>query len=333
MPEPQPPRTGPPDRAERTRAVGFLLLALLFWAFPSLAIKLLTRYMDIYTQNLIRFTAATALLWAVCLVRFRRELRAQAAGWWRILPAAAVVFLYQMLYCEGLYVPALQPGLAFLAVRSTVLWTAVLSCVFFADERRTVRDPRFLAGISLSVLGVAGLVWAGPPPESGEAAGAAGSVRLGLLLILGSAFCWSLYTVLVKGLVRRDCPVVTYTFICTLLTAAFAGLTLCRDDTWWAVPGGWTGAGVWAAAIASGALCVGAAHALYYYGIRTLGANVCATVLLANAFIAPVLSMRWFGERFTVWHVVAGAVLIAGSAFTLQTQPAGEAARAGQQKT
>ena len=74
-------------------------------------------------------------------------------------------------------------------------------------------------------------------------------------------------------------------------------------------------------AVGSGALCVGAAHVCYYYGIRTLGTAVCATVLLANAFVAPLLSMQWFNERFTAVHVVAGVVLVIGSAFTIHARP------------
>jgi len=294
---------------------------MILWSFPTLAVKFLTGYMDIYTQNVIRFTSASVFLWVMCLIRHPRELLSSAPMLLRVLPAVAATFCYQYLYCTALYVPGLMPGLTFLVVRSTVLFTALLSCIFFADERSTVRDRRFLIGITLSAIGVLGLLPVGTAPEGARAAQSAGEVSVALLLVIAAAFCWSCYTILIKLLVRRGSPLVTYTYVCTLMTIAFAALMATNSDTWMDVPTGWKGAWVWAVGIGSGMLCVGAAHVCYYYGIRTLGAAVCATVLLGNAFITPLLSAIWFDEQLGPIHIAAGAVLVIGSAITIQARP------------
>jgi drug/metabolite transporter (DMT)-like permease len=314
---------GQSPRAQKRRAIAFILGATLLWSIPSLAIKYLTTYMDLFTQNLVRFVAASAFLWIVCLAKIPRQVLAPSVLL-RVLPAFAAVMIYQYVYTRAFYMRDLMPGLAYMLVKSTVFITAVLSCIFFADERRVVRDRRFLMGAGFSVLGLAGFAVAGmtgsaPAPQAPGAPG--GTLMIGLLLILTSAFFWSLYTVPVKRLVRHGSPLVAYTYVCTLMTLVFAAMTLAEGKPHLEVPPGGKGVWMWTVAIASGALCVGAAHVMYYYAIRTLGATVCGTVSLSNTFLPPVLSLFIFGERLNPWGLAAGACLVAGAALTLRAEP------------
>jgi drug/metabolite transporter (DMT)-like permease len=141
------------------------------------------------------------------------------------------------------------------------------------------------------------------------------------LLILTAAFFWSLYTILVKRVVRRGSPLVAYTYVCTLMTLAFAVLSCAQGTRRLDVPAGGMGAWVWTVAVASGALCVGAAHVLYYHAIRTLGTMVCGMVNLANTFLPPLLSVFLFDERLSPWSLASGGLLVAGAAFTLRAEP------------
>ena len=310
-----------PHIHDRQRGITFLLCTMVLWSFPTLAIEFLTEYMDLYTQSLVRFTAASVFLWTVCLVRSRKELLAGAWVLLRALPAVLAVFGYQYLVVRALYMKNVLPGLTFMVVRATVLFTAVMSCIFFADERSVMRDRRFIIGALLCLAGLAGFVVIGA--GSGAPVDPASGVALiwGVLTILASAFCWSLYTILIKLLVRKGSPLVTYTYICTLMTIAFAALTYFKGEPLDKIPGGMRGAWVWIVAVGSGALCVGVGHVCYYYGIRILGTTVCATALLANMFFTPLLSHFIFGERFGWLHVVAGALLIVGSFFTIRARP------------
>lgn len=306
---------------DRRRSIAFILLATLLWSFPALAVKFLTRYADLYAQNVIRFTSASALLWAVCLVRARREALAGLPILLRVLPATAATFAYQYCYVRALYVPDLLPGLAYLVGKSWVPFTALLSFAFFADERAVIRDWRFLTGVLLALGGVIGLL-----PGDGAAAGAGtgvagGTLGLGLLLIVASSVFWSLYTVLVKLLVRRGSPLVAFTYVCSLLTVAFVLLATLTGESRLDIPDGAEGVAVWAVAIGSGALCIGAAQVFYYYSIRTLGMAVCSTVLLSATFFAPLLSVLLFREQLGARQIVAGLVLIAGCALTIQARP------------
>ena len=305
---------------ERQKGIAFIVLATVAWSFPALAIKYLTGYMDLYTQNLVRFTSASAMLWAVCLIRSRREALAGAKELLRVLPAAAAAFAYQYCWVTAFYMRSVLPGMAYLLIKSTVIMTAVLSFAFFRDERSVIRDRRFVIGGALSLIGLSVFVLAAYKADPGQASAAGGTLVWGVLLILVSCFFWSLYTVLVKLLVRRGSPLVTYTYVCTLMTFAFAALTALKGEPV-NVPGGLEGAWVWTVAVGSGALCVGAAHVLYYYGIRILGTTVCGTVSLTNTFVPPLLSAFIFDERLLAGHIAAGVVLVIGAAFTLQARP------------
>lgn len=305
---------------EHRRAIVFILLATVFWSFPALAVKFLTRYSDLYAQNVVRFASASVLLWGVCLVRARREALSGLPMLLRVFPATIASFAYQYCYVRALYVPALLPGLAYLVAKLWVPFTAFLSFALFADERSLIRDWRFLTGVVLSLAGVIGLLPGNVGAEA-WARTAGGTLGLGLLLIVASSVFWSLYTVFVKLLVRRGSPLVAFTYVCSLITLAFLLLAVLTGESRFHVPAGAEGVAVCVVAIGSGALCIGAAQVLYYYSIRTLGTVVCSTVLLSATFLAPLLSVLLFGERLGLRQAVAGLVLIAGCALTVQAQP------------
>ena len=313
--------TARPAPSERRKGIASILLATLFWSFPTLAIEFLTKYTDIYTQNFIRFLSATVFLWAVCLVRSRREVLAGARILLRVLPAVGALFAYQYLHVRALYLQELFPGLDCLVIKSSVLFTAVLSFIFFADERSVIRDWRFIVGISLSLLGLVGFLSGRIIADIQRVAGSADALTWGILLVLVSAFFWSLYAVLVKLLVRRGSLLVSYTYVCTLMTVAFGVLTFTSGNPGDLIPGGGFGGWPLAVAVGSGVVCVGAAHLFYYRGIRSLGTTVCSTVLLSTVFLTPLLSVFFFGERLSPWHALSGGVLVAGAAFTLQARP------------
>jgi drug/metabolite transporter (DMT)-like permease len=305
---------------DRTRREGILALigATVLWSFPALAIEFLTGHLDIYTQNAVRIGCAAAFLWGVCLVRSRREALAAARLLPRVLPAFFALLAYQYLYVRALYLEDVLPGLAYMLLKSTVFFTAAMSCVLFADERALWRSGRFRIGATLSVLGVGGFIAIGARvPGNGGSGGGGPGLLIGVGVLLAAAVFWSLYTVLIKLLVRRGSALVSYTYVCTLLAVAFAALAAANGRPGELIPRDATGWGVLAVAVVSGVACVGLAHVCYYVAIRSLGTTTSGMVMLSNTFLTPLLSMLWFGERITGWHVLAGGTLVAGSAFTL----------------
>jgi drug/metabolite transporter (DMT)-like permease len=307
-----------PPGSAHSRAAGivFILLAALAWSFPALAIKHLTKFTDIYTQNFYRFASACAVLWIICLVRFRRETREELGILLRLLPAAVICFAYQICWVKALYIKDFMPGLAYLITKCTVIFNVLLSVAFFADERSIVRDKRFIIGLALALIGMAGFL----PAGQGDGATTT-PIFWGVLLVMLGSFFWALYTVLIKLLVRRGSPIVAYTYLCTAMLIAFTGLTAAFGDFGALLPNAEIGWWPLLIAIASGAICVGGAHVLYYYGIRVLGTTVCGTTLLASSFLTPLFSFWWFDETFQLLHILAAAVLIVGGMIALHARP------------
>ena len=308
---------GANHRHSRAAGIAFILLAALSWSFPALAIKHLTKFTDLYTQNFYRFLSACAVLWIICLVRFRRETREELGVLLRLLPAALVCFAYQICWVKALYIKDFMPGLAYLVTKCTVIFNVVLSVAFFADERSIVRDKRFIIGLALALVGMTGFL---PTGETSDAAGA--PIFWGVVLVMLGSFFWASYTVLIKLLVRRGSPIVAYTYLCTAMLVAFTALTAAKGDFGALLPNAEIGWWPLLIAVASGAVCVGGAHVLYYYGIRALGTTVCGTTLLASSFLTPLFSAWWFDETFRPLHILAATVLIIGGMITLQARPA-----------
>jgi drug/metabolite transporter (DMT)-like permease len=83
--------------------------------------------------------------------------------------------------------------------------------------------------------------------------------------------------------------------------------------------------GAWAAALALGALCTGAAYALYFRLIAAVGAAKAMTV----AFLIPVFGMLWgvvfLSEDVTLRMLIGVAVVLVGTALSVELKLATDA--------
>jgi drug/metabolite transporter (DMT)-like permease len=95
---------------------------------------------------------------------------------------------------------------------------------------------------------------------------------------------------------------------------------------WWKVP--WH---VNAIMLFSGVLCIGIAHSLYYFTLRTIGVSICSTMLLTTPFFTMFISQWLFHEKLTGLQILSGAVLLGGGALTmLAKEPSLTIARAAE---
>ena len=188
-------------------ATAAVIGSLCCWSTGPIFIKYLTGYIDFWTQNFLRYSTACIfwlpfLMYSVCKGKVSRKT-------WRValLPAAANVIM-QCFWAASLYY--IEPAFMNLLVRSSFIWIAVFSIVFFDEERPLVGSKRFWLGLTLSVVGVCGVL-------ACKEGFAEIKTITGIIFALLAAFLWAVYTLTVrmafKKAVTDPLPLVPATWI------------------------------------------------------------------------------------------------------------------------
>ena len=123
---------------------------LICWSSAPLFIKYLTGYLDLWTQNLLRYVAA-CLFWLPFLLIAAKTGQLPRAVWKRALLPFIPNIIMQNLWAAAFYY--IDPGFASLLSTTAFLWVIILSVIFFADERRLSASRLFRLSIVLSIVG------------------------------------------------------------------------------------------------------------------------------------------------------------------------------------
>lgn len=290
-----------------TSATLACLAALLCWSVGPIFIKYLTGYLDLWTQNLLRYLSA-CLFWLPFLLWSVHNRRLDKSVWRRaVLPASANVIL-QSFWAGAFYY--LDPAFMNLIIKSSVIWIAGFSLVFFAEERGLIKSGRFWLGLILSMAGVAGVLIFKEDFGSQR-------TMVGVLIALAAAFFWGLYTVFVRIAFRNIDSRAGFGVISIYTVAGLAILAVLFGDigqsaampTW-----------PWACIVISGIISIAFSHVLYYAAMRRIGATIPSLVLLATPFTVLAISHVVFGESLNSPQLVFGLILLAGAALAIWAQ-------------
>jgi drug/metabolite transporter (DMT)-like permease len=276
-----------------------LVLMALIWGVNFVVIKFATSVLPIVAFNAVRVTlAAVALTIAAFISRGPWPTRSQAIS----LIGLGILGngIYQMLFVQG--VAHTRVSDAAILVAATPAFIALLGRI-----RATERVHRKVwVGILLSVIGI-GLI------SSAGLVGQSQSSLFGDLLVLGGAFCWALYTVLLKPHTH------TVDFIklgaLTMCGGAFA-LLLFAWPAILAAPWASAPPSAWWAIAYSGLGSLVVAYLFWYRGVRVIGPT--RTAMYSN--IQPVFAVlaAWIvlGEFPTLWQGVGAASIMSGLLLT-----------------
>ena len=287
-----------------------LLAAVLIWSTPPIFQYWLARPFDAWTQNFYRYVAGFAVMVPfLAWMAWRAPLRLTRSEWLGCAAAAVPNVVHQI--AQTMAVVLILPGVYALLGRISVIITAVLVVIFFADERWIARSVKFQLGTVLALAGVAGLVW-----TPGTGLGALPSK--GLWLALSAATGWAVYGVLVKKFTVHTGPTLgfgaigffTALFLLPLMLLFGDASSILHVDAWTNF-----------VLFGSGVLSIGVGHWLYYVGIRELGAAPAQSALLLCPLGTVLLSAEMFGEAFSVTQMAAGGILLLGAFLALAARP------------
>jgi drug/metabolite transporter (DMT)-like permease len=280
---------------------------VVFWAAGPIFIEYLTEYLDAWMQNLLRYAVAS-LFWLPFLLYAGRKGEIDRKLWRRAIWPAVANIAMQCCWAGAFYY--IDPAFMVLLTKSSLIWIAAFSFIFFADERALVKSKRFWLGLLLSLIGVVGVI------VNKEDFGAK-KTATGIALALGSGLAWAIYAVSVRAAFkntdsRRSFAVISAYTVAGLfvLALAFGKFDQCRN----------LGAWQWGCLVVSAITGISLGHVLYYSAIRRIGVTIPSLVLLSQPFIVLVISHLRFGESLTGIQILCGVILVVGCGLAIWAQ-------------
>lgn len=283
------------------------ITAVFLWATAPVFIRYFTTYLDAWTQNLLRYLAASFFWLPFLLFALRKNLFDHSIWSRALLPTAANIIM-QTLWAKTMYY--IEPAFASLLNQSSLIWIALLSLLLFPQERNLIKSKRFWLGMVLSVIGVTGVLCFKEGFGSFK-------TTIGIALALGNALGWAVYIISAKIALknidsRAGFSVVSiYTVIgLAILALLFGNIRQCLQMS----------SRPWFLLVISGIFCIAISHALYYAAIKCIGTMIPSIILLSTPFIVLTISHIVFGESLNGPQWFFGLTLLCGSALAVYSQ-------------
>ncbi|MCD6122520.1 MAG: DMT family transporter [Spirochaetales bacterium] len=287
------------------------LLSVTFWSIAPAMVHYVKDYYTINFQNFSRYLISLILLWPFFFLSNDRKRTADAlrripSMFPKLLIISGINYLFQETYTFGIF--KLLPGIFTLILQSGIIFSVLFAFIFFADERRTLKNKVFIIGLIGAVSGVILTIAGGKNLGRLE-------ISLGILFSLISAASWSLLGTLIKKWLP-DLPaslsiavvftVVTPLFLATYIISA-GGFIIPKAPI-----------SIWALMLLSGFIGVGLGQSLYYRAVPVLGISTASSLGLLTPFLAGLVSYFVFSEMLTALQLAGGILLIVSSYFIIK---------------
>lgn len=297
------PRAGKIDLVATAGCLGTLCC----WSIGPIFIEYLTFHVDSWTQNVLRYSVA-CLFWLPFLAYLNWRGRFDRRTWSRAIGPAVANVIMQSLWALAYYY--IGPAFLVLLSKTSILWVAGFSLIFFANERPLLRSRRFWLGLVLSAVGVFGVLYF---KEDFAATG----MQIGIIVALLTAVMWAVYIVSAK-VAFRDIDSRSGFAVITIYTVV--GLWVCALLFGKPAEARDLGLRPWGAVVFSGITAIALGHVFFYAAIKRIGATIPSLVILAQPFVVFSISSVVFHERLNVLQLVFGTLLLAGSALAVWAQ-------------
>lgn len=254
-----------------------LLLIALTWAGSFVVVKHVTDVVDPVQLGFLRFLVATPLMMLVLF--FRRKSLVVS---WSMMPRmillglTGVTFLYIFQFSGISRTTAATAGVL---INTNVVFIALLSMIFLHEQLSRQK----VIGIALSFMGVIVIIWS---HSSTSTFVITPDFIFGVLLVIGSAFCWAIYSIIGKDVLRN------YDSIAVTTTAFLWGTLLYLPivpDVWGVIPSiSMIG---WLSILYLAVFCSVLAYLGWYYILQKMPASSAAVYLNFIPLFTILLAM------------------------------------------
>ncbi len=275
--------------------IPFLLILVSFvWAGSFLVVSYATQEISPVYLGFLRFLVATPVMVLIVFIQ-RKPLRLprKEVPWLVVLGLTGVTFLYLFQFVG---ITETNAPTASVLINMNVIFITILSALFLHE----LVTKRRAAGVLLSVLGVIVIMFS---DLSVQHLSFTSVFFIGCLLVLCSAFCWALYTLVGKRLIETYDPFVitAYAFLFgTVLYLPFVvdiGPMMLRISM-----------NGWLVIMYLALACSIFGYLGWYYALQRIDASKAAVFLNFIPLFTILMSIL-LGQQLT-WFFFLGAVLI-----------------------
>jgi drug/metabolite transporter (DMT)-like permease len=322
-----------PSSSRRT-AYLLLLNTVFLWGIAPLAVKFLSKYYSVWTQNGFRFACAAAMLLAWHFVQGYRPFRNKIQNrfpWtqafcydppqltvslWRKLILIGLINVITQSLFAGIYY-FLYPAIGMLISSVNLIFAVLFSFVLLRDERASIRSFKFLFGSAFAMCGVITVVFLRDPHllehlDVTEARFWIG-VTLALLYAAGQAF----YLITIRSVVVNMHPLASATYAISLTAAGLlvllvinGGIGELLHQPFWLIP----------FMALTALLFIVLAHGTVFAALRQLNASVSSATMQLTPAVTCLFSALVYGDVLTIPQMFGGIAVLFGAWLASQSQ-------------
>ncbi len=275
-----------------TRTPLYLLLAVLFWGFSYIAIKVCLTELQPVEMISARFLMASIVLYLIA--RFKKEPIWVREKWPQLALAALIMFLHFWVMATGMEDTS----------ASNTAWILTTAPIFIALLSWAVLKEPFTLwqwlGLAIACAGVLALVSKGRLENIGW-------IRSrGDLIVLGSCVTWAFYTVVIRDISQKIEPLVATFWICVIAGIVFVPYSLVTTGIhkYFSLS-----APVSVALLFLGICCLALSFWLWSEGLKRQQAGEVGVYLYVEPIFAMIGGWLILKESLTIWLFI-GAILI-----------------------
>ena len=268
---------------------------MLIWGFTFVCTKVLLQHMGPLEILTVRTLLGFA---ALCLMR-PRIMRLQEHRHELLFAAAGLTGAFGYYLAENTALQFADASFVSVAVSTAPLFTAALGFIVLKEHGLNVR---FLVGFVLAISGIALISFQEGPAHASV---------LGVVLCLGAAFAWAIYSIIVKRLSNLGYETIATTkrlfawgLVCMLVTHLVTGEGLTLQA--------YTEPVVWCNLVFLGLLASAGCFVTWNFSVKHLGPAAASAYIYLQAPITVIWAVILLGEPLTGAIVGGFALVLAG---------------------
>lgn len=282
--------------ADGSRGLALAITAAILWGTVGITTRALydTTQTNPLSIGFFRLALATPILAALCWRALGpQSLRIARRDAWLMVLAGAMLGLSQVCYFTAIS----YAGVA-IATLITQCTAPVLVTLISATITREKLAPATLLALVCALAGTGLLV------GRGSGSGTAGGTTLAALFALGSAVCYSIFTVCSRHLSQRYHPLQSTTVGFAVGAALLLGLaSISGFATHYSLEG-------WGLLLYLGIVPSALAYFLFLTGMKSISATLASITTLMEPLTATLLAWALFGETLGGLGIVGAALLL-----------------------
>lgn len=298
-----------PPATSRLTGVVMILLTLAGWTSIPLFLRHFKDLIDPWTANGWRY-GISALIWLPPL--FVAASRGSLPkGLWRaaLVPS---IFNTAAQVCFAIAPYMVDPGLMTFSMRLQIVFLMVGAAMLFPAERRVIKAPGFIIGMSMVLLGTIATLYF-------KEGGLGGGTGMGVAISIAAGILYAAYGLAVRHFMHGMNSLLAFAAV-SQYTAGVIVLLMVIFGKNHGLAALEMPALEMANLVLSAIVGIGVGHTLYFASIARLGLAVSAGVVQLQPITVSIGSYFLFGEILTTDQWAGGVTAILGAAVMLFAQ-------------